>query len=434
MNVGVILDYFKFFIPFSHQKTVHRYCFTTTRNRFKDAHVDVLDYCNPNNARTFHGQSSKGDWKHYFKTAIKLGSLLSPSSAEALAVLYECHFERFISEHQIDLLIAGGTTGFERCGLATAQRLGIKTLCVWEGFFRPNTITYDRKGMNAESQLYSIPFETILKHIPSKKFKQFFPKYVDYLKTSAQNPSSLHRIQGERFNILMQARHRWRDRMDIERIRLPLRQHLIARASYMRYKGSYRSIDKVSNPFIFFPLQTHTDTNVALNCDVFPFSEVVKKIVAAFSNVRRELGIELIIKEHPMDVFRIDYDRRNADGISWISPETPTAAMLLNPHCTGTIVVNSTAGLESLMLGRPVLALGRSLYGRTELVDQLTNPNLEEISGHLLQLPLRTVNDEALQSFLSFLYDNAQLEGNLDVLPTASEINDFELFLTELVQ
>ena len=421
MNVGIILDYFKFFVPFSHQKTLHRYCFTTTRNRFRNAHVSVLDYCNPNNARTFHGQSSKGDWRHYFKTAIKLGSLQPTSSAETLAVLYENHFEHFISDHHIDLLIAGGTTGFERCGLATSQRVGIKTLCMWEGFFRPNTITYDRKGMNAESEFCSVPFKTMRSHIPSKKFKQFFPEDVNQLKSGALNPSSLRRIQGERFNVLKQARNRWVDRTDVERIRLPLWQHLIARASYVRHKGSYRSIEKISNPFIFFPLQTHTDTNVALNCDVFPFSEIAKRVVTAFSNIQKELRIELIIKEHPMDVFRIDYDRRKVDGVSWISPETPTAAILLNPNCIGTVVVNSTAGLESLILGRPVLTLGRSLYGRAELVDQVTNPSLEEISRHLLQLPSRRVNGEALQCFLSFLYDEAQLEGNLDVLPTASE-------------
>ena len=429
MNVGVILDFFKFFIPFSAQKTFHRYCFTTTRNRFRNADVGVLGFCDSKKINAVRGQSPKGDWENYFKTAIKLGSLQPTVSPEALAVVYEDHFERFISDHHIDLLITGGATGFERCGLATARRLGIKTLCLWEGFFRPDTITYDRLGMNAESELYSVSSETIQSHIPTDKFKQFISVYAERLNNS--HPSSLQRIHGGRFNVLKQARSRWVDRKDVERIRIPLAQHLTARASYLRYKSSYRSIDEVSKPFIFFPFQTHTDTNVALNCDIFPFSGIAERVIAAFSQVRSKLGADLIIKEHPMDIFRISYDRRNADGVYWISPETPTSAILLNPYCAGTIVVNSTAGLESLVLGRPVMTLGRSVYGRTELVDPLLNLNLEEISRHLEQLPMRKVNHTALQNFLSFLYDKAQMDGNLDVLPRASEISAFETFLTE---
>ena len=125
--------------------------------------------------------------EYYFKTTSVLNAISSKVTINQLAIAYEEFFKKFIELNKIKLLLSGGVTGFERCGLFIARTLGVKTLCVWEGFFlRPSTISFDPFGMNAESEFNSKSWEDIESHAPSNQirtlllgfyFKVFSEKY-----------------------------------------------------------------------------------------------------------------------------------------------------------------------------------------------------------------------------------------------------------------
>ena len=174
-------------------------------------------------------------------------------------------------------------------------------------------------------------------------------------------------IHKGKFDILYQVSNRLRDRNDYERIRLPIKDHLLARFSYKKNKINYCKIDEYQNTLYFFPLQTHTDSNISVNSTLFPFEKYVNIVQNSFLKVQRDLKCKLIIKEHPFDVLRKKYFKVDSENIYWLNPAASITDVLKNDLCLGTIVVNSTAGLESLIYQKPVLTLGKAVYNRSEL-------------------------------------------------------------------
>ena len=426
MNVLVILDYFEYFIPFSNQTGRIKYFYVTACRKFLAKNIPNLSFCDLRNYYKLNNQVPKGDWRNYFKVTSVLGSVGYRVNFEGISAYIENYFENYIRENEIKILISGGTTGFERCGIATAKRMRIKTYCVWEGFFRPNTISIDPDGMNAESSFCRKSFDEIIKHKPSEKFINFYEKYLHFLKNKGIDNRNLKNIQGLRFNIFHQIKNRWKDRKDFERIRLPFIQHIGARLSYYFFRNRYLRTDEISNPFIFFPLQTHTDSNIIINGEIFPFEKYVELILNAFLEVKNEIKCQLIIKEHPFDVFRKKYNRKVSKDILWLRPETSIPDVLKNQFSIGTIVINSTSGLESLILGKPVIALAKSVFSLKELTLIPDELKIMNVSRLLVQLRNQRVNADLIFQFAAYLFDTIQFEGDLNNYPSLEEIKDFE--------
>jgi capsular polysaccharide export protein len=246
-------------------------------------------------------------------------------------------------------------------------------------------------------------------------------------------PLSLRQVQGSKFNVFRQLRNRWEDRNDLERVRLHFLQHANARISYSMYRKRYAKLSDISKPFLFFPLQTHTDSNIAINGDLVPYSLYVEIVISAFKSMRPQLNCDLLIKEHPFDVFRHAYNRASGDGVLWLSPETPVPEIILSGNCLGTVVVNSTAGFESLLLGKPVVTLGRSMFSHKELVEIPLSIDTGNIARSLLNLVGRKVNQHEVREFAAHFFDRTQLIGNLEDSPTKEEIVRFEQLLHKMV-
>ena len=77
-----------------------------------------------------------------------------------------------------------------------------------------------------------------------------------------------------------------------------------------------------------------------------------------FFEIQQDIKCKLFIKEHPFDVFRKKYFRKRSECIKWLNPASSTIEILNHELCLGTVVLNSTVGLESLIFNKPVLALG----------------------------------------------------------------------------
>lgn len=434
MKIGVILEHFEYFLKFSEGGWGQKYYCCTIHQKYLSRDIKDLAFCDWRDSREWPSDLTEGDWTEYFKSAIRLNLLPQGVSFAKVARLYEVFFKAFFEKYSIEVLVCGGTTGFERCGLAVAKRLGIKTLCTWEGFFRPNTISFDVEGMNAESAFSKLNYSQIMSGGLSDESLAFVDNYLGALGKKRAVPLSLRRMQGSKFSLSHQVRSRWKDRNDLERVRLPFSQHAQARLSYSTYKKKYAQLSDVSKPFIFFPLQTHTDSNIAINGDLVPYALYVGMVISAFKSMRPQLNCDLLIKEHPFDVFRYAYNRNAGDGVLWLSPETPVSEIILSDNCLGTVVVNSTAGFESLLLGKPVVTMGRSMFSHKELVEIPLSIDVENIARSLLNLVGRKVNPHEVREFAAHFFDRTQLIGNLEDSPTKEEIVRFEQLLNKMVK
>jgi capsule polysaccharide modification protein KpsS len=426
MNVAVILDYFKYFIPFSLAERGNKYFYLTQRHRFGSLGIKKLIQFELNTSKRITAESPIGDPEYYFKATNLLNAISSKVTIDQLAIAYEDFFKKYLEMNKIELLLSGGVTGFERCGLFIARTLGVKTLCVWEGFFRPSTISFDPLGMNAESEFNLKSWKEVESHAPSNGFQFFYSDFISKFLEKSFQEKTLKDIHRSKFDILYQISNRLCDRNDHERIRLPIKDHLLARFYYKKHKINYYKISDIKEPFLFFPLQTHTDSNIAINSTLFPYEKYVDLIQNSFLKVERDLKCKLIIKEHPFDVLRKTYCKTKSGCIYWLDPAASTREVFNHDLCIGTLVVNSTAGLESLIYQKPVLTLGKAIYNRPELALNLETHLEDELTEKLKHLIKNRVNSSTVKIFCACLFDSIQFEGNIEEEPNISEIQRFE--------
>lgn len=427
MNIAIILEYFNYFLPF-HEEGNFNYFYITNRRRFTNLKIHNLFYFDWQAYKKYQSQCNDCNWEYYFKMAIKLNSI-EKSILPSLAILYENFYRTFFEKNKISIVISGGVTGFERCALKIANEMKIKTLCIWEGFFRPNTISIDEYGMNAESKFYKKSMKEILIHLPSLSFNIFYKNYLAQITNTTSYLIKLKKIQGDSFKIFHQLSNRIRDRHDIERIRVPIWQHMSARLLFHLKKYEYRDLNKIKKPFVFFPLQVHTDSNILLNSPITLFENYLEVIKNAYQIKHWNREFEIIIKEHPFDLFRISYKHSLGNGINWILPNIPTLEILNHPLCLGSIVVNSTAGFESLLVQKPVIVLGNAIYDKEKMVIKAKDIEPFYISSLFDILITTRVNFSMVKQFSSALYDDIQIQGNLNKIPDKKEILNFETYI-----
>lgn len=416
MNIAVILNHFEYFSFFQIHDNRNKYFFITNKNKFKNRikGINFIDYHNYKNSSKKQNKKKQ----FYFLHALKLQAIDKNINLDQISNFFELVFKDFYKKNNIDFVISGAATGFERCGMETAKSLGIKTLYVWEGYLRPNTISVDPKGMNAEGSLYNINLKKIENHNISEEFDYYFNSYKI---ATTPRKISLRTIQKGKFNIFSQFRNRYQDRNDFERIRLDMIHLLFARLKYYQYK--YKDKIDFQNKYIFFPLQTHTDSNIVINSNHYPYKKFVYQIISEFLETKYLSNLKLVIKEHPFDVYRIHYNKGEYDRILWMHPALPTSLFLKDKNCLGTIVVNSTVGLESLIFGKPVLCFGKAVYSQHNLtINYDTHANFEDSIRKLLN---SKVNNEFLRKYLGYLFDYHQALGNLNKVPAKWEVKYF---------
>ena len=114
--------------------------------------------------------------------------------------------------------------------------------------------------------------------------------------------------------------------------------------------------------YVFVPLQVRLDSQVLLYS---PWIRDMRHLFAVLTEARREAGLEdvaLVFKRHPS--CRADY--ADLEGLAAAMPGVlfangnPTQALIDN--ALGVATINSTVGIEALLLERPVLTLGRACY------------------------------------------------------------------------
>jgi capsule polysaccharide modification protein KpsS len=288
--------------------------------------------------------------------------------------------------------------------------------------------------MNSEASIAGTNFSDILKHIPSNEFERLWEKIVSRDSIAHATRPDLQEILGDRFDIFKQTNNRIADRMDIERIRIPFLQLAGARMSYYSFRHRYRPVDAVQGQFIFFPLQTHTDSNVLINTQFGSVDAFLRLILPAFTIFHKRTGIRLAIKEHPIDVFRKRYIRRNSDGVIWIDPATSVSQILRHANCRATLVLNSTSGLESLIQQKPVICLGNALYRYPELVEIPEMLTTDSLIASLEKITDRKVDGAAVRQFCSFLSDRTQIEGNIESTPSEGDVRRFMRSIQDRIQ
>jgi len=187
---------------------------------------------------------------------------------------------------------------------------------------------------------------------------------------------------------------------------------LIRKIFYVRYDKKYLPLIKneLSKKYFFVPLQTHNDFQILQHSGYGSIERFITEVLSSFAS-HADKDTYLVFKHHPIDRGRKNYKKfillhakelEIKDQILVVHDlHLPTCLK----HAKGTITINSTVGLSSILKGIPTITLGRAIYN----IEGLTNKNL---SLDDFWTDCTKPDKELALKFQQYLTETTQLNGN----------------------
>ncbi|MFV8781653.1 capsule biosynthesis protein [Microbulbifer sp. SA54] len=313
----------------------------------------------------------------------------------------------YIRQNDIGTVVVyGDCRYYHREARAVCEDLGVRFWAFEEGYLRPDFVTLESGGVNANS-----PLDWSRKAIDGYR--------PHNRKTEVQVGQTFW--QRAQFAILYYLATR------LARRQFPYYRHHRTRnwlqeagcwvLSFYR-KGLYRFTQrkytesltrKHSGEYFIYPLQTADDFQIRAHSDYRSIEDSIRQVVASFAANAASHEL-LVIKHHPMDRGFCHYGRliralarehRVAGRVVYCHDlHLPT----LLDHAKGVVTINSTVGISALLHRVPTVTLGRALYDLPELTHQ---GSLDTF----WQQPA-PVNPALFKAFRTYLYEKTQLDGS----------------------
>ncbi|MEC3766362.1 capsule biosynthesis protein [Cupriavidus sp. SS-3] len=278
---------------------------------------------------------------------------------------------KLLVERCVDAIVVfGSSRRHHRIAARLAKAMGIAFWVFEEGYVRPDYITLEADGVNADSPIAAWDMKTLPaapRPAHKRHFKRAFGKMAWY--------SFLYFSGGiSRSRTYPHYRHH-----------KPFGLHEIAlwlRAGYRkhRYRAEEREIKarllaENHPPFFLVALQVYNDSQIRVHSPWRRIEDFIEWTVYSFAH-HAPADCLLVIKHHPMDRGHTNYARVIADCAARFG----SADRVLYIHdahlpsllhrCSGLVTVNSTTGLQALYHRVPVIALGRCFYAKTGITYQ----------------------------------------------------------------
>ena len=220
----------------------------------------------------------------------------------------------------------------------------------------PGKIFVDKAGVNARSSLFNNPEQLDSYQINSGEYERWQKAYVALSRERVLSQTAREKGSVNNFLFPLDSVGAWFGLPTVGEMNLiaKTRSKLLDQKKGM----SYDTIDLAKTPYVFFPMQVSDDSQLLFNTGVG-----LGDALEIASRRSRELGVDLIIKPHPVEenekaILQLNEIRKQ--GRTFIVNDS---TIRLIESCREVITINSTVGLEAMILGKPVTFLGRTFYG-----------------------------------------------------------------------
>ncbi|WP_342450031.1 capsular biosynthesis protein [Thiorhodococcus minor] len=277
-----------------------------------------------------------------------------------------------------------------------------------EGYIRPDYITIEKGGTNSFSALPRDPGFYRSQPSPVSEQEEALPV------RHAFSRAAFFAISYAIANALLRGRYpHYRHHRPLE----PLAQAFFwLRAGWRKYWYGYRErpvarrlFGSLAKKFFLVPLQTHNDAQISVHSDYSCIEEFIEDVLASFAS-HASPDCALVFKHHPLDRGYCDYGafmrrmtgKYGLEGRVYYVHDVHLPTLLDN--ALGTVVINSTVGLSSLLHDTPVCVTGDPIYHIPGLTFQ----------GRLDQFwaDPGTIDRELYSRFRSWLIADNQANGN----------------------
>lgn len=272
-----------------------------------------------------------------------------------------------------DIILFGDCRPLHREAVAVAIGRGVAIHVVEEGYLRPNWVTFEAGGVNGHSSL---------------------PRDIDWYIEAAKTtppwtggrpvPSSFTRraVQDVLYNLssLVTSPLYWGYRS--HRPWHPVLEYagwlprLVAQKAGRRtLEATLRRILSAPEDCFLFPLQLDDDFQIRQHSDSGGMRLTIERVVSSFARFAPSSS-RLVIKEHPLDNGLVSWRQcvrksAAAHGVgSRVDYVNGGPIEPLIDRARAVVTVNSTSGFLALSFGRPVIALGSSIYALPRLTYQ----------------------------------------------------------------
>ncbi|MTW22665.1 capsule biosynthesis protein [Allochromatium palmeri] len=274
---------------------------------------------------------------------------------------------QLIARHAIDTVMLFGDCRHYHIVVPHVVRWRHVALYVFEeGYLRPDFITIERGGANNFSSLPRDPGFYRALELPPPKLLHPLP--VKHAFSRAAVFATIYALTNALF--------RWRyPHYQHHRPLAPLSQaYYWLRSGWRKFWFRQREVGverllfgPLAGRFFLAPLQTHNDAQISVHSHYSTIEEFIEDVLISFVRTAKPEH-HLVFKHHPLDRGYCDYTHFLGHMITKYALEgrvhyvhdvhLPT----LLDKALGTVVINSTVGLSSLLHDTPVCVMGDPIY------------------------------------------------------------------------
>lgn len=268
------------------------------------------------------------------------------------ALCYAQCKQLFSTDKPDALVVWNGGTWFFRAAIQAAEEAGIQVFYAENGLL-PDTVTLDPKGIN---------------------FSNSLPRDPEFYRALTDCRSSF--------------------------------------TSALRPRQSARSLAARPVPlperFILVPLQVNTDSQILLHSPWIPDMYYLLDLLRDTVPHLQDTEVTFVIREHPSCRARYDTHQKTLNSRFLFANGNPMQELI--EKAEAVLTVNSTAGIESLLLGKKVIVAGNAFYKIPDLVLPVQSVSELETALNAVQA---WQPDPALRcKFLTYLSEVYCIPGN----------------------
>jgi capsular polysaccharide export protein len=334
---------------------------------------------------------------------------------------YQAYFERLLGEWRPDFIVLfGDERPIHRVAKAAAAARGIRVWCFEEGYIRPDHVTFEPDGNNANStlpatfdptragtppapaphltgQTFAMGLRACFYFIAHRSTRHLFPGYEHHRERS------------------LRAEFRYWFRAYFRR-RFALRE-------------DERLVEKIlageHSPFFVVALQVHDDLQLRRHGRGWTAGTFLEAVLDSFHRAA-PADARLLIKAHPFDIGHNHHRKTlrrliELDGLTSRVVYLQSGPLLpIVRQARGVVTINSTAGLASLRNAIPTIAFGKALYH----VEGLSRPpaGIEDLDRFWQDPP--AVDREVADRFVEHTLRTALIPGSFYLKKTWPGIAD----------
>ena len=382
-------------------KSINRPCYPVklmmgNYKKAQDAEASLFDHEELDQITRYDYLRLKDDCSSRIK--VKLGSR---------ALYYEKFFRDFFRENDIAAVVVWNYFPIMvNVAWRIARKMDKKTIFLENGPLR-HTLMIDKQGVNYQGTL-TTKTRSFYQQITINKdmWRNYFSSY----KKPQQSPGIKNRgVMGsfeKLYYALLMRNYFYRN------IQPDLTSDGISRSIYKKLYAKYLTKEEfcsLPKKFVFLPLQCFSDTQILMNS---PYIKNMDSFVSVvYQAIKKALpeDYKIIVKEHPDDWGRINYDklRKQHPDIIWLKKYN---IRKLIEKAELIVTINSSVGIEALMYHKPVVTLGNSFYNVEGVVHHAAIPgDLENAIKNALDTPVDT---ELIDKFLYHLRFKYLIKGS----------------------